>query len=484
VRRFSSSMILAVTVAAVAALAPAVDSLAIGSPPAGFVIPIGSTASFTNVLFGACNSLTWGYQLNGGANQNQFTFPGGCGSGTGPNVTIGPFATAQTLRVFLTDNHCGVTYYSDGTPVDHVIVSGSNPYSLRWSDGGGFCERANSTANTFTGCNFCIDLAISDQAIAATATNFSATEGKPFAVTVATFTDTDTNATAADYSATISWGDGSSSTGTVTGGSGSFSVSAGHTYSEEGTDQVTVTVTDVDNASNSAAARSTATVADAALAASAACSATFSRSFSGTTATFVDGASPSGTLSDFSASINWGDGTTSAGTITLVGAGSYAVSGSHTYSSTGLFIIATTVNDVGGMTASASCTAIGFSFAPGGGSFVIGKQNGAVGSSVTFWSAQWSEDNSLGAPRSFKGFAGSPQTPICGSNWSTDPGNSTPPPSGSLPAFMGVVVTDSVTKAGSVISGASIHIVVVQTNPGYAPNPGHEGTGKVVAVIC
>ena len=483
-RRFSSSMILAVTVAAVAALAPAVDSLAIGSPPAGFLIPVGSTASFTNVLFGACNSLTWGYQLNGGANQNQFTFPGGCGSGTGPNVTIGPFATAQTLRVFLTDNHCGMTYYSDGTPVDHVIVSGSNPYSLRWSDSGGFCERANTTANTFPGCNFCIDLAISDQAIAATATNFSSTEGKPFTGTVATFTDTDTNATAADYSATISWGDGSSSTGTVTGGSGSFSVAAGHTYSEEGTDQVTVTITDVDNASNSAAARSTATVADAALAASAACSATFSRSFSGVTATFVDGASPSGTLSDFSASINWGDGTTSAGTITLVGAGSYAISGSHTYSSTGLFTIATTVNDVGGKTATTSCTAIGFSFAPGEGSFVIGKQNGAVGSSVTFWSAQWAEDNSSGAPRSFKGFAGNPQTPGCGTNWSTDPGNSTPPPSGPLPAFMGVIVTDSVTKAGSAISGDSIHIVVVQTNPGYSPNPGHEGAGKVVAVVC
>ncbi len=483
-RRFSSSTILAVTVAVVAALAPGVNALAIGSPPGGFVIPIGSTASFTNVQFGACNRLTWGYQLNGGANQNQFTFPGGCGSGTGPNVTIGPFATAQTLRVFLTDKHCGTTYYSDGTPIDHVIVSGANPYSLRWSDGGGFCERANTTANTFSGCNFCIDLAISDQAIAATATNVSSTEGKPFTGTVATFTDTDTNATAADYSATISWGDGSSSTGTVTGGSGSFSVSASHTYSEEGTDQVTVTITDVDNASNSAAAKSTATVADAALAASAACSATFSRSFSGVTATFVDGASPSGTLSDFSTSINWGDGTTSAGTITLVSGGSYAVSGSHTYASTGLFTIVTTVNDVGGKTATASCTAIGFSFAPGGGSFVIGKQNGAVGNSVSFWSAQWAKDNSLGAPRSFKGFAGSPGTPSCGSTWSTDPGNSTPPPSGPLPAFMGVIVTDSVTKAGSANSGDSIHIVVVQTNPGYAPNPGHQGTGKVVAVVC
>jgi hypothetical protein len=49
---------------------------------------------------------------------------------------------------------------------------------------------------------------------------------------------------------------------------------------------------------------------------------------------------------------------------------------------------------------------------------------------------------------------------------------------------MGVVVTDSVNKSGATISGDSIHIVVIQTNPGYAPNPGHAGTGKVVAVVC
>ncbi len=315
-RRFYSSTILAASVAVVAALAPGVNGLAVGSPPGGFVIPIGSTARFTNVLFGACNNLSWGYQLNGGANQVQFTFPGGCGSGTAPNVTIGPFATPQTFRVFLSDNTCGAIYYSDGLPVDHVIVSGSNPYSLRWADAGGFCERTTTTANSFSGCNFCTDLSISDQAIAATATNISATEGKPFSGPVAMFTDMDTNAAAGDYSATIAWGDGSTSTGTVTGSAGSFSVSGTHTYAEEGTEQITVTITDADNPANSAAAQSSAAVADAALTASPACSETFSRSYSGLTTTFTDAASPSGTLSDFSAGINWGDGTSTAGTIT------------------------------------------------------------------------------------------------------------------------------------------------------------------------
>jgi len=113
--------------------------MASGGPPGGFIIPAGSTASFTNVQFGACNNLSWGYQLNGGPNHVQFTFAGGCGSGSAPDVTIGPFAATTALRVFLTDNTCTFTYYSDGLPVDHVVVEGSNPYSLRFADAGGFC---------------------------------------------------------------------------------------------------------------------------------------------------------------------------------------------------------------------------------------------------------------------------------------------------------------------------------------------------------
>ncbi|HEV2035956.1 MAG TPA: hypothetical protein VGU71_17475, partial [Candidatus Dormibacteraeota bacterium] len=121
------------------------------------------------------------------------------------------------------------------------------------------------------------------------------------------------------------------------------------------------------------------------------------------------------------------------------------------------------------------------------GSFVIGDQNAVVGNSVTFWGAQWAKDNSLSggsAPHSFKGFAENPTPPSCGTGWSADPGNSTPPPDGPLPAYMAVIVTSSADKSGSTISGNTVHIVVVQTNPGYASNPGHAGTGTVVVVVC
>src|SRR2546426_5043276 len=36
------------------------------------------------------------------------------------------------------------------------------------------------------------------------------------------------------------------------------------------------------------------------------------------------------------------------------------------------------------------------------------------------------------------------------------------------------------TKKGPVISGDIVHIVPVHTNAGYAPNPGHPGTGTIV----
>jgi hypothetical protein len=49
---------------------------------------------------------------------------------------------------------------------------------------------------------------------------------------------------------------------------------------------------------------------------------------------------------------------------------------------------------------------------------------------------------------------------------------------------MGVISTGSTVKNGAQISGTTPHIVVVQTNPGYAPDPGHAGTGVVVAQAC
>jgi hypothetical protein len=39
-------------------------------------------------------------------------------------------------------------------------------------------------------------------------------------------------------------------------------------------------------------------------------------------------------------------------------------------------------------------------------------------------------------------------------------------------------------EVGPTISGDDKSIVVVKTDPGYAPNPGHPGTGTIVAEFC
>jgi hypothetical protein len=332
------------------------------------------------------------------------------------------------------------------------------------------------------------DVTVSWEAhILATGKNISATEGALFSGAVASFTDADPAATAAEYTAAINWGDTLSSAGVVSGPTGGpFTVSGTHTYLEEGSYTVTVTVTDSDFPANNATTRSTATVADAQLTASCATATNSSTSFNGPVAGLVD-ADPNGTVSDYTATIDWGDITNSAGTVTGPNGGPFTVSGSHTYATTGTFTITISIADVGGSKATTSCRVLIFAGAAGG-TFVIGDKNAAIGTAVTFWGAQWWKLNDLSggaAPASFKGFENAPGSlPACGVTWSTAPGNSPPPPAGPLPAFMAVIVSSSISKSGSTISGNTVHEVIVKTNSGYAPNPGHPGTGTVVATIC
>jgi hypothetical protein len=122
-----------------------------------------------------------------------------------------------------------------------------------------------------------------------------------------------------------------------------------------------------------------------------------------------------------------------------------------------------------------------------GGNFVIGSKAATMGGTVTFWGAQWWKLNPLGSglgPASFKGFESSPAIAACGKTWTAKTGNSTPPPPGPLPAFIPVIVSSKVTQSGSVISGNTVHVDLVKVNPGYAPNPGHAGTGTIVSQVC
>ncbi len=121
-------------------------------------------------------------------------------------------------------------------------------------------------------------------------------------------------------------------------------------------------------------------------------------------------------------------------------------------------------------------------------SFVIGNLNAVVGNHVTFWGAQWAKQNSLSggsAPSSFKGFADSPNPnpPACEGTWQGRPGNSSKPPE-SVPSDITVIVSSSITKSRPTISGDVSEIAIVHTDPGYAPDPAHPGTGTVTAIVC
>ena len=158
---------------------------------------------------------------------------------------------------------------------------------------------------------------------------------------------------------------------------------------------------------------------------------------------------------------------------------------------TSIPITATFAGDTYYLPSSASASAVVFAF-PSRGDFVLGDSTVAAASpltTLTWWSSQWTLLNTVsGGPvtTSFKGFAGdlTPSSPpACGGTWTTRPGNS-PPPVGGIPSYMGVLVPSAITASGSTISGNTVKIVVVKTNPGYSTSPGHHGTGTYVATYC
>jgi hypothetical protein len=354
------------------------------------------------------------------------------------------------------------TYTEEGSYTVHVTITDKN-------------NSGNTKTTTATA-------TVADAALTAGALTLTGgVEGVSPGTASFTFTDANPFATTADFTALINWGDATTTVGTVSGPTGGpFTVTGSHQYAEEGTYNVTVSVADDGGSTTSKSGVNT--VADAPLAAKCATPTVSLITFSGTVATFTD-ANLGGTVADFTATIDWGDSSTSPGIVTG-GAGNFTVSGTHTYATLGSHTITVSIVDDGGSTATTNgCTVLTFTPVP----FVIGDGNSANGTSVTFWGAQWSKLNTLSggdAPASFKGFANNPATPACKVDWSTDPGNSAPPPAGPLPAFIGIIVSSSISKSGSVISGDTVHMVVVQTDPGYDSNPGHPGTGTVVEQIC
>jgi hypothetical protein len=181
--------------------------------------------------------------------------------------------------------------------------------------------------------------------LTASKTSVSTTEGRSFSAMVASGTDYG----AGTLSASINWGDGQTSTGTVSLASdGSYSVTGIHTYDEEGSSfaiQVTVSA----SGGMSATANSPASVSDAQLSANTPTAAI--KKLAVTLSTVFFDADPNGTASDYTATINWGDGSTTPGTISANSA-SFTATGSHTYAKHKTYTVTVTIKDAGGSSVS------------------------------------------------------------------------------------------------------------------------------------
>jgi hypothetical protein len=332
--------------------------------------------------------------------------------------------------------------------------------------------------------------------ITASPATFSAVEGASTSGTVATLSDPNPNDTAASFDASINWGDESSSAGSVvpTETAGLYNVVGTHQYKEEGPYAITVTVTRHSDNSQVATANSTANVTDAPITVTAASGPIYSSgSVSGVPVATINDANPFGTAGDFTATIDWGDGSTSAGTVS--GSGPFTVNGSHTYSSANVgkqFVVKTSVADDGGSTGSTNpgLTITTYKCASTSGCFTVGNQASLSGQ-LYYWGNDWAVRNPMSGtpsalvPASFKGFNNDSAPACSGANASwTSTGGTSPPPAGTLPTYMAVVVSSKVLKAGSIISGDVVKVIVVKTDPGYSPNSGGVATGTYVTTIC
>lgn len=369
---------------------------ALVAAPAGATVITASPVDFSINEGGAFNGAVATFtDDNPAATPADFTATIDWGDGTSP--TAGSIGSSSAAFVVIGQH----TYADEGSFTVTVTISDVSP--------GTGTATATDTATV-----------TESDSLSGTPVTFTAVAGTSFTGTVANFTDTFTANGPADFTATIDWGDATTSAGTVTGGAGSFSVSGTHTYAASGTFSVTVTLSDDAPGTATAMVTSTADVGPAAgiTAFPRTITPTEAVAFNGVVASFTDGRG--GALpGDFTASINWGDGSTTAGTVAATGGGAFTISGTHTYADEGTFSMPVQVTDnVSKLSASTTSTA-----------------NVAEGDRLT------------GTPATFSAFVGFPFSGVVATFTDTDTAN--------VPADFTATIDwgDATTTAGTVTGG-------------------------------
>jgi hypothetical protein len=199
---------------------------------------------------------------------------------------------------------------------------------------------------TYTAANT-VSVAVQDAPLSGTGEqNLTSVENATFSGLLATVQDANPLAQLGDYTPIIAWGDGHSSIGALNAISGGFTVSGEYSYAEEGRYAIDITVRDRGGASTLIVSRIE--VADAQLVAvPVTLNLMEGTAFSGVVAAFRDPGSD-GTVSDYSANIDWGDGETSVGMVVANNQGGFSILGTKTYTQAGTYTVNVTVRDVGG----------------------------------------------------------------------------------------------------------------------------------------
>jgi hypothetical protein len=260
-------------------------------------------------------------------------FQQGVLAGTNSSLMVG---TLQDTDPNITASNFSVQIDpSDGGPLAQGTVTalGNGEWSVSF-------RHTWSTAGSYTATMTASGPGGTQQSATSTVVAGDVYPGIPVSLVQANFVCTNPALQASSFNAIITWGDGTSSNGTVVSqGNNHYQVQGSHTYASDSFDQpsgsftITIQVSDpagdtisethsvivvrppVTMQANNVVANRTLTVSNQ------------------TVAVFEE-ADPSDSASEFAATIQWGDGTSSTGTV--VGSnGLFQIQGSHTYASPG-----------------------------------------------------------------------------------------------------------------------------------------------------
>jgi hypothetical protein len=261
-------------------------------------------------------------------------------------ATIATFTNPKDVS--LADAMAGFKYSydfdNDGT--FEVVNSITPSQAFTFARPGSHAIKGRITDQDGASTDYVVTVHVADAARVVTGRVTSAVAQQNFNGIVATFTDGNLKSKATDFRATVFWGDGTTSAGTVTGGTGKFTVTGQHVYRIGGNYSVTVVVSEIGG--SIAQAITTMKVADARIAATPrTVSAPGGLVRGAVLASFVDTNTKTKTT-DYTVTINWGDGTSSLGFLRQIGAAIFEVFASHTYNKAGTFQVQVSIIGAGG----------------------------------------------------------------------------------------------------------------------------------------